>query len=342
MSRDERDLALAGWQADYDATARAFERSTGTRYRHPPGTLPTDPERLRSWATWWVDLQARVHITPPQEQTAERTAKAAKLADAVASQASFVGRVLALGPRIITDAWIDRAITRYGQFLDLARRDPGATLVPTLDIDLIWHVHMLSPRDYLCGNQHRVDGVGRLKFDFHTGDYRDDCEQMLGRLLTHDDQKSDKELAGAFEATSEMWAAAHGGTPYVWRANHVDHRHYAFCGSCGWGEELFHSNLGHREVEATQVEAVYGSYYDDAATDGGLAEPEPWATDAPAAAVAEDPWAAPASATDSEDYWWSSDRSSDSSSDTGGSSSSWGWGSSDSSDSSCGSGCGGD
>ena len=153
VSRGERDLALAGWQADYDATARAFERSTGTRYRHQPGTLPTDPERLRSWATWWVDLQARVHITPPQEQTAERTAKAAKLADAVASQASFVGRVLALGPRIITDEWIDRAITRYGQFLDLARRDPGATLVPTLDIDLIWHVHMLSPRNYLCENQ---------------------------------------------------------------------------------------------------------------------------------------------------------------------------------------------
>ena len=76
----------------------------------------------------------------------------------------------------------------------------------------------------------------------------------------------------------------------------------------------------------------YGS--SDAPTDGGLAEPEPWATDAPAADVAEDPWAAPASATDSEDYWYSS-------SDTGGSSS-WGWGSSDSSDSSCGGGCGGD
>ena len=183
--------------------------------------------------------------------------------------------------------------------------------------------------------QRRVDGVGRLKFDFHTGDYRDDCEQMLGRLLTHDDQKSDKELAGAFEATSEKWAAAHGGTPYVWRANHADHR-YAFCGSCGWGEELFHSNLGHLEVEATQVEAVYGS--SDAPADGGLAEPEPWATDVPAADVAEDPWAAPASATDSEDYWYIS-------SDTGGSSSSWGWGSSDSSDSSCsscGGGCGGD
>ena len=151
VSRGERDLALSSWQADYDATARAFERSTGTRYKHQPGTLPTEPERLRRSANWWADLQKK--MGRQQEQTAERAAKAAKLADAVASQASFVGRVLALGPRIITDDWIDRAITRYGQFLDLARKDPGATLVPTLDIDLIWHVHMLSPRDYLCGNQ---------------------------------------------------------------------------------------------------------------------------------------------------------------------------------------------
>ena len=151
MTAGERDLALSSWQADYDATARAFERSTGTRYKHQPGTLPTEPERLRRSANWWADLQKK--MGRQQEQTAERAAKAAKLADAVASQASFVGRVLALGPRIITDAWIDRAITRYGQFLELARKDPGATLVPTLDIDLIWHVHMLSPRDYLCGNQ---------------------------------------------------------------------------------------------------------------------------------------------------------------------------------------------
>ena len=175
--------------------------------------------------------------------------------------------------------------------------------------------------------------MGRLKFDFHTGDYRDDCEQMLGRLLTHDDQKGDEELAGAFEKTAEKWAETHA-TRYVWRASRGTA--YAFCGSCGWGSELFHSDLGHLEFEAEQVEAVYGSL--DAPTDGGLAEPEPWATDAPAAVVAEDPWAAPASATDSEDYWYIS-------SDTGGSSSSWDWGSSDSSDSSCsscGGGCGGD
>ena len=93
---------------------------------------------------------------------------------------------------------------------------------------------------------------------------------------------------------------------------------FRFPHRCGWGEELFHSNLGHREVEATQVEAIYGHSDADGGlvsdADGGLAEPEPWATDAPAADVAEDPWAAPASATDSEDLW-----SSDSLPDTGGS-----------------------
>jgi hypothetical protein len=38
-------------------------------------------------------------------------------------------------------------------------------LVPTLDVDLIWHTHMLSPLDY-----------------------RDDCQAILGRVLSHDAQ----------------------------------------------------------------------------------------------------------------------------------------------------------
>ena len=42
----------------------------------------------------------------------------------------------------------------------LAKAHPGQTLVPTLDVDLIWHVHMLSPLDY-----------------------REDCHALLGREL---------------------------------------------------------------------------------------------------------------------------------------------------------------
>ena len=66
--------------------------------------------------------------------------------------------------------------TRYADFLQLAKAHPGETLVPTLDIDLIWHVHMLSPLDY-----------------------RDDCKAILGRVLSHDAQMAPGEIATAFE-----------------------------------------------------------------------------------------------------------------------------------------------
>ena len=105
-----------------------------------------------SWTSWLSTIPLGDSLSEK-----ERMATAGKLADAVASQASFVGRILALGPRIITDEWIDRAISRYADFLQLARDHPREVLVPTLDIDLIWHAHMLSPLDY-----------------------RDDCHALLG------------------------------------------------------------------------------------------------------------------------------------------------------------------
>lgn len=365
VTASERNEALTQWQANYDATAAAFEWRTGTSYRVPPGQMPPD-----------ADLGALQRATPPLQ--AERAAATvAQLADAVVSQSSFVGRILALGPRIITDAWIDRAITRYAEFLSLAKAHPGKTLVPTLDIDLIWHAHMLSPLDY-----------------------RDDCHDMFGRVLSHDDQKGASELEAGFHATAERWHAAHG-TPYVWRAKTTQpttqqHSHtstsspltsYSGCGSCGWGDEAFHSLLEHTEAEAELIEATYGgdgggseagegaSETDVTTTarsaDGedGLVEMESWAVDAPLAPGAdaslggrmEDPWAAPPCSTDAganthegsatSDSSVISSGSSPSSSSSSSSSSShgWGWGSggdsssdSGSSCSSCGGGCGGD
>ncbi|TGZ83493.1 hypothetical protein EX30DRAFT_393099 [Ascodesmis nigricans] len=43
---------------------------------------------------------------------------------------------------------LHRATTRYTRFIDLFRLHPGETMVPTLDIDLIWHTHQLSPMRY--------------------------------------------------------------------------------------------------------------------------------------------------------------------------------------------------
>ncbi|RHZ57433.1 hypothetical protein CDV55_100436 [Aspergillus turcosus] len=41
-----------------------------------------------------------------------------------------------------------RAITRYEHFLELFKLRPGTTLVPTLDIDLVWHTHQCSASMY--------------------------------------------------------------------------------------------------------------------------------------------------------------------------------------------------
>ena len=372
VTADERKQALDVWQASYDATAIAFMQRTGTSYRVPAGQMPHEDDLLqlahsdrnRSWMSFLSSYDLA-------EADAERMATAGKLADAVASQASFVGRILALGPRIVTDEWIDRAINRYSDFLQLARDHPGKALVPTLDIDLIWHVHMLSPLDY-----------------------RDDCHEILGRLLSHDDQKGALELKHSFDATAERWHAAHG-TPYVWHetrkppqqqqpkkkeeSDYIDRGgSYSGCGSCGWGDELFHDGLFHTTSEREEIKEAYqagaetresadGVQADDLLSEAtALQEPEPWAVDAPRAPGAEDdgtttplmedPWAPSASdaaesSSGSTDNSWSWSSSSDSSSSDGSSSSSssshssWGWGG-DSGDSGgdgggCGGGCGG-
>ncbi|HVK84450.1 MAG TPA: glycine-rich domain-containing protein-like [Kofleriaceae bacterium] len=57
----------------------------------------------------------------------------------------------------------ERALARYVKWLGLKVRHPAAKLAPTRDIDLFWHLHMLSPVAY-----HR------------------DCMRLFGHLLDHD------------------------------------------------------------------------------------------------------------------------------------------------------------
>ena len=129
VTAQERAEALAAWQRQYDVTAARWRDNEATEYRVPPGQMAlVGPRRLTGVA-----------------EQQRREALATELADAVASQASFTGRILALGPKVINDEWIGRAVTRYGHFLALARAHPGEMLVPTLDVDLIWCVHLRPP-----------------------------------------------------------------------------------------------------------------------------------------------------------------------------------------------------
>jgi len=98
-----------------------------------------------------------------------------------------------------TDADVARAHLRYRRFLALVAADPSRPIAPTRDIDVMWHLHMLSPRAYFA-----------------------DCMRLFGELLDHDGGfgKAPEEepiLRACFEATAERYQAAFG-EPYAERA----------------------------------------------------------------------------------------------------------------------------
>jgi hypothetical protein len=82
---------------------------------------------------------------------------------------------------------LSRAIARYSQFLKLFRLYPGTMLVPTLDIDLVWHSHQLSP-----------------------GRYERDVLELAGRFVDHDDKLGEDALGKGMQRTKELWRVRFG------------------------------------------------------------------------------------------------------------------------------------
>ncbi len=81
------------------------------------------------------------------------------------------------------------ALGRYLKWLGLKVRHPKAKLAPTRDIDLFWHLHMLSPVAYVR-----------------------DCMRLFGHVLDHDGGfgKGEGELPKlqeVFTQTATMWEA---------------------------------------------------------------------------------------------------------------------------------------
>ncbi|KAM0499709.1 hypothetical protein ACHAP8_005316 [Fusarium lateritium] len=67
---------------------------------------------------------------------------------------------------------LQRAVERYENYLELFRLYPGKMLVPTLDIDLVWHTSQLSPAAYETSMKARCgrfinhdDKIGRYQLD---------------------------------------------------------------------------------------------------------------------------------------------------------------------------------
>ncbi|KAI6032234.1 hypothetical protein BKA83DRAFT_4211506 [Pisolithus microcarpus] len=110
------------------------------------------------------------------------------LLDAVLRQSLFTEKMTELGwtkpaafrgerLRILEDA-----ILRYHAFLDLTASQPNSMIVPTLDIDLVWHTHQLLASRYTS-----------------------DCQLYVGRYVDHELRVRESHLSAAFDESCLAW-----------------------------------------------------------------------------------------------------------------------------------------
>ena len=102
-------------------------------------------------------------------------------------------------------SFLRRALQRYVAFLTLKREHANAFLVPTYDIDLIWHTHMALPDRYAA-----------------------DTVRISGKLVPHDDSVVDRsvgsKLQSSYKMTLELWGKRFQNAPYqmngcMWRGD---------------------------------------------------------------------------------------------------------------------------
>lgn len=94
-------------------------------------------------------------------------------------------------------ATMDRLIRKYSMFFRIMAGNPRHMAIPTLDVDLAWHTHQLSPSRYytyslLITNKERQWRV----------------------FIDHDDKVDEDKLSDGFEWTSKMYKKLTGGEIY--------------------------------------------------------------------------------------------------------------------------------
>ena len=111
-------------------------------------------------------------------------------------QADFLWQVS--GERFGDDDFLREGVLNYYRFLQLKQNasKQGTMLVPTYQIDLMWHTHILSSIEM----------------------YNEDCNRIVNSKLHHDDSLTDREEGGildvSFMATKSLWIKQYG-TEYI-------------------------------------------------------------------------------------------------------------------------------
>jgi len=82
---------------------------------------------------------------------------------------------------------MNRLLTKYSRFITIIAQNPRVTVVPTLDIDLAWHTHQLSPSPY-------------FQYTF----------LKCYKYIDHDDKINEETLSSGFEWTSKTYEKLFG------------------------------------------------------------------------------------------------------------------------------------
>jgi hypothetical protein len=83
-------------------------------------------------------------------------------------------------------------ISKYGVFFQIIAKNRDRAVVPTLDVDLIWHTHQLSPARYYAFSTTQTEGI----------------------FINHDDKVDEIKLNDAFAWTSKQYQKLTGGKVY--------------------------------------------------------------------------------------------------------------------------------
>jgi hypothetical protein len=89
------------------------------------------------------------------------------------------------------DGFLKESVNRYKMMMLLMKENPTQFIVPTYDIDNIWHTHLAYPCRYI-----------------------EDCVRLAGRTIDHDDSVVDRNsssfLAISTATTERLWQASFG------------------------------------------------------------------------------------------------------------------------------------
>lgn len=121
------------------------------------------------------------------------------LVGAVIRQGTFVQKMDSIdwlhSPAVM--ATMDRLIRKYEHFFYIMVSNPRHMAVPTLDVDLAWHTHQLSPSRYFQYSIHKSKFFSRDSV-----------------FIDHDDKVDENKLSDGFEWTSKVYKKLSDGQIY--------------------------------------------------------------------------------------------------------------------------------